>query len=76
MEENFTKVKLAAHRAGLPDSRDWKVSAKMQLPDRNVRPIGFLKSLHSSPSTRQGILQRFRKIIGMELKDGGLFVIF
>jgi hypothetical protein len=34
----------------------------MQLPDKNVRPIGFLKSLHSSPSTGRGILQHFRKV--------------
>jgi hypothetical protein len=27
------------------DSRDFPVSAKMQLPDRNVRPIGLLKML-------------------------------
>jgi putative nucleotidyltransferase with HDIG domain len=33
----------------------------MQLPDRNVRPIGFLKSLDSSTPTGPGILQRFRK---------------
>jgi hypothetical protein len=26
----------------------------MQLPDRNVRPIGFLKSLHSSPALPTG----------------------
>jgi hypothetical protein len=34
----------------------------MQLPDSNVRPIGFLKSLHSSPLTGRGILQHFRNI--------------
>ncbi len=34
---------------GREDSRDFPVSAKMRLPDKNVRPIGFLKSLHSSP---------------------------
>jgi len=33
---------------GFMDSRDFPVSAKMQLPDKNVRPIGFLKSLHSA----------------------------
>jgi hypothetical protein len=32
----------------------------MQLPDKNVRPIGFLKLLHSSPLTGQGILLHFR----------------
>jgi hypothetical protein len=40
----------------------------MWLPDKNVRPIGFLKSLHSSPPPRwdgagtAGILRHFRKL--------------
>jgi hypothetical protein len=34
----------------------------MQLPDKNVRPVGFLESLHSSPPTWRGILRHFRKI--------------
>ena len=61
-------VKLPAHpvrtgqaRRGFTDSRDFPVSAKMRLPDKNARPIRFLKSLHSSPPTGRGILQHFRK---------------
>jgi DNA repair ATPase RecN len=37
----------------------------MQLLDKNVRPIGFLKSLHSSVTTgqaRRDILQHFRQL--------------
>jgi len=50
---------------GFTDSRDFPVSAKMELPDKNVRPIGFLESLHLPQDPRpqgRGILQHFRKI--------------
>jgi hypothetical protein len=33
----------------------------MRLPDKNVRPIGFLKLLHSSPPKGGDFLQHFRK---------------
>jgi hypothetical protein len=47
------------------DSRDFPVSARIQLPDKNVRPIAFLKSLHSSPLIPPGLDSReLHKIFG------------
>jgi hypothetical protein len=47
-EGGASRRQAALRRAGT-DSRDFPVSAKMQLPDKNVRPIGFFESLHSLP---------------------------
>jgi len=44
----------ALQRGRFPDSRGFPASAKMRLPDKNVRPIGFLGWLLSSPPLPTG----------------------
>jgi hypothetical protein len=45
---------------GFTDSRDFLVSAKMQRPDKNIRPVEFFEAAAFISAHRAGILPHFR----------------